>query len=77
MTEEKQLILNMLKEGKITVEEASDLLAAIGDKNQRKQTLQVRLHQQLTLLSKRQLKLFLQSTLTKLLISIISILRGK
>ena len=32
MTEEKQLILNMLKEGKITVEEASDLLAAIGDK---------------------------------------------
>ena len=32
MTEEKQLILNMLKEGKITVEEASDLLGAIGDK---------------------------------------------
>lgn len=32
MTEEKQLILNMLKEGKITVEEASDLLEAIGDK---------------------------------------------
>ena len=35
MTEEKQLILNMLKEGKITVEEASDLLAAIGDKKSR------------------------------------------
>lgn len=35
MTEEKQLILNMLKEGKITVEEASDLLAAIGDKKTR------------------------------------------
>lgn len=32
MTEEKQMILNMLKEGKITVEEASDLLEAIGDK---------------------------------------------
>ena len=32
MTEEKQMILNMLKDGKITVEEASDLLAAIGDK---------------------------------------------
>ncbi len=31
MTEEKQIILNMLKEGKITVEEASDLLAAIGE----------------------------------------------
>ncbi len=35
MTEEKQLILNMLKEGKITVEEASDLLGAIGDKKTR------------------------------------------
>lgn len=35
MTEEKQLILNMLKEGKITVEEASDLLNAIGDKKSR------------------------------------------
>ena len=32
MTEEKQLILNMLKDGKITVEQASDLLEAIGDK---------------------------------------------
>lgn len=35
MTEEKQIILNMLKEGKITVEEASDLLGAIGDKKSR------------------------------------------
>ena len=35
MTEEKQIILNMLKEGKITVEEASDLLNAIGDKKSR------------------------------------------
>ena len=35
MTEEKQIILNMLKEGKITVEEASDLLNAIGDKKAR------------------------------------------
>ena len=35
MTEEKQIILNMLKEGKITVEEASDLLAAIGEKKSR------------------------------------------
>lgn len=35
MTEEKQIILNMLKEGKITVEEASDLLNAIGDKKTR------------------------------------------
>lgn len=47
MTEEKQLILNMLKEGKITVEEASDLLAAIGDKNQEKLTLRARSHPQL------------------------------
>lgn len=35
MTEEKQIILNMLKEGKITVEEASDLLSAIGEKKSR------------------------------------------
>lgn len=30
MNDEKQMILNMLKEGKITVEEASDLLEALG-----------------------------------------------
>ena len=35
MNDEKQMILNMLKEGKITVEEASDLIEALG-KNSRK-----------------------------------------
>ena len=45
MTEEKQIILNMLKEGKITVEEASDLLAAIGEKKSREVILQAKSHQ--------------------------------
>lgn len=36
MNEEKQLILQMLKEGKITVEEASGLLEAISDNNKNK-----------------------------------------
>lgn len=49
MTEEKQLILNMLKEGKITVEEASDLLEQSGIKKQEKLTLQARSHPQLIL----------------------------
>ncbi|WP_295885013.1 DUF4097 family beta strand repeat-containing protein [uncultured Anaerococcus sp.] len=35
MNDEKQLILEMLKEGKITVEEANDLLSAIGNKKGR------------------------------------------
>ena len=38
MNDEKQMILNMLKEGKITVEEASDLIEALG-KNSRKRTI--------------------------------------
>ena len=45
MTEEKQLILNMLKEGKITVEEASDLLEAIGDKKSPIMILLAKFHQ--------------------------------
>ena len=35
MSDEKQMILEMLKEGKITVEEASNLIDALGGKKSR------------------------------------------
>lgn len=38
MNDEKQLILEMLKEGKITVEEANDLLSAVGNKKNRNES---------------------------------------
>lgn len=39
MNDEKQMILNMLKEGKITVEEASDLIEALGKNNRKTDNL--------------------------------------
>lgn len=36
MNDEKQMILEMLKEGKITVEEANNLLDAVGGKKNKK-----------------------------------------
>lgn len=39
MNDEKQMILNMLKEGKITVEEASDLIEALGKNNRKNDNL--------------------------------------